>query len=263
MSRTITQGSDSMKYSIKLTKSTSTAFVTGALLYAAIGSASAAVVYLDFENIAPYPNSSNVQIGGYYNGGTASNGNSGPNLGVEFTSQALLLCLNTAGTSCSNTSRGGLGIPTSQRGALYFPGGNPTMNVGAGFDTGFSGVYSDPFAVGTTINIYDGLNGLGALLASTVLPGTSNGACDPTISFGANYCPFNNFSVGFSGIAKSVVFSGTPNAQVFDDFTFGSITAGGAVPEPATWAMMLLGFGFVAGTMRHRRRSTRVSFANA
>lgn len=38
---------------------------------------------------------------------------------------------------------------------------------------------------------------------------------------------------------------------------------GGAVPEPATWAMMILGFGFVGGSMRYRKRSTSVSFANA
>jgi hypothetical protein len=36
----------------------------------------------------------------------------------------------------------------------------------------------------------------------------------------------------------------------------------GAVPEPATWAMMLLGFGFVGGTMRSakRRKSLKVSY---
>lgn len=33
----------------------------------------------------------------------------------------------------------------------------------------------------------------------------------------------------------------------------------GAVPEPATWAMMIAGFGAVGATMR--RRSTRVAFA--
>ena len=36
---------------------------------------------------------------------------------------------------------------------------------------------------------------------------------------------------------------------------------GGGVPEPATWAMMIGGFGAVGGTMRYRRRKTSVSFA--
>jgi hypothetical protein len=34
-----------------------------------------------------------------------------------------------------------------------------------------------------------------------------------------------------------------------------------AVPEPATWAMFILGFGMVGGTMRYRRRSLKVSFS--
>ncbi|HEX8483901.1 PEPxxWA-CTERM sorting domain-containing protein [Sphingomonas sp.] len=34
-----------------------------------------------------------------------------------------------------------------------------------------------------------------------------------------------------------------------------------AVPEPATWAMMLLGFGMMGATLRYRRKSTKVSFA--
>lgn len=35
----------------------------------------------------------------------------------------------------------------------------------------------------------------------------------------------------------------------------------GAVPEPATWAMLILGFGAVGAAMRRRRHTARVSFA--
>lgn len=35
----------------------------------------------------------------------------------------------------------------------------------------------------------------------------------------------------------------------------------GAVPEPATWAMMIGGFGAVGASMRYRRRKVTVSFA--
>jgi hypothetical protein len=34
-----------------------------------------------------------------------------------------------------------------------------------------------------------------------------------------------------------------------------------AVPEPATWAMMLVGFGMVGATARYRRRGAKVTYA--
>jgi hypothetical protein len=41
----------------------------------------------------------------------------------------------------------------------------------------------------------------------------------------------------------------------------GSGTVAAAVPEPATWGMMILGFGLVGASMRYRRRATRIRFA--
>jgi hypothetical protein len=40
-------------------------------------------------------------------------------------------------------------------------------------------------------------------------------------------------------------------------------TIAAAVPEPATWGMMLLGFGMIGGAMRSSRRKPRVTFATA
>jgi hypothetical protein len=40
-------------------------------------------------------------------------------------------------------------------------------------------------------------------------------------------------------------------------------SVGGAVPEPATWAMMLLGFGFVGGAMRTAKRRQKVTVSYA
>lgn len=39
------------------------------------------------------------------------------------------------------------------------------------------------------------------------------------------------------------------------------VTTTPAVPEPATWGMMILGFGLVGASMRYRRRATRIRFA--
>ena len=38
-------------------------------------------------------------------------------------------------------------------------------------------------------------------------------------------------------------------------------TIGGAVPEPAAWALMLAGFGLVGGAMRRRQATVRVTYA--
>lgn len=200
--------------------------------------AAQAAVTLNFEGVAPYPSSNNVFVDEFYNGGTSSAGLSGPNLGVEFNGDVLLLCLNTADVTCSNTSKGGLGVAGSDKGAIYFLSGNPIMNVAAGFDTGFSGVFSAPFTAGTTVKIWSDLDATGSLLADLTLGTTTAAGC----TIAGQYCPFVDFSLAFSGMAKSVQFGGTLNQQVFDDLTFGSVTpGGGTVPEPSMLALLGLG----------------------
>ena len=58
----------------------------------------------------------------------------------------------------------------------------------------------------------------------------------------------------------------TPDGgKAYDAFKLGgfSVSTMAAVPEPATWAMMLIGFGFAGAGMRYRRRQTAVAFAAA
>lgn len=50
--------------------------------------------------------------------------------------------------------------------------------------------------------------------------------------------------------------------QALSHLTFFGTRSVAAVPEPATWAMMIGGFGMVGGSMRYRRRSKSTS-ANA
>lgn len=233
-----------------------TGFALGAVMAAGAGAASASVVVLDFEGVnATYP-SGFAQILDFYNGGTSSDGTSGTNYGVSFGPNALALCLNSDTVICSNTSRGGL-APASARGALFFlTGDEVVLNYAAGFTTGFSFNYSKINDFPGEIRVYDGLDGTGALLATFGLAQTPS-TCDPVYS--AGYCPFLPAGVAFAGTAKSIVFAGVANYVVFDDITFGSATPPGVIPEPATWAMMILGFGLVGVAARRRPRG-RVVF---
>jgi hypothetical protein len=222
-----------------------TAVATAAFILTS-GSASAAVV-LDFEGVnATYP-SGYAQVSGFYNGGTSGDGTSGTNYGIEFTSNALAICLNSETVFCSNTSRGGL-APGSDKGALFWidDASATYMNVAAGFDTGFSFYYTAPY-YGGSVSVYDGLNGTGTLLATLDL-GLTASTCSG--AYGATYCPFVASGIAFAGVAKSVSFAGTANYIVFDDVTFGSITPG--VPEPTTYALFGLGLAGLAYARRRR-----------
>jgi len=220
--------------------------------------ASAAVVSLNFEGInATYPSTDYAFIQEFYNGGTSSQGTSGTNFGISFGSNAQAICLNSQTQRCSNTSRGGLGDSNSQQGGLFFLQGNETfMNVAAGFETGFSFNYVSVSFSGS-VTVYDGLNGTGNLLATLDLSPNA-GSCP---GYSAGFCPFSPTGVLFDGVARSVSFGGVANQIVFDDITFGSDIPGPGVPgipEPATWAMMILGFGLVGFAARRRR--TGVAF---
>jgi hypothetical protein len=91
------------------------------------------------------------------------------------------------------------------------------------------------------------------------------GASDPAIHYFAvkqadTFALFYDAAAITSGsVALSDYF---PNNPGYSHITFFNTGSTGAVPEPATWAMMLLGFGFVGAAMRRRQtRRAKVRFA--
>lgn len=99
--------------------------------------------------------------------------------------------------------------------------------------------------------------------------GTFNGTTQTasSISFGtagASQFQISGTSLGFAQFGGQNVFSGTfsnpvfsPGIYQFGGFTSGTLTISQlvtAAPEPATWAMMIMGFGIVGVAMRRRRK---------
>lgn len=78
----------------------------------------------------------------------------------------------------------------------------------------------------------------------------------------------NSFRLNWAGIGFDPNVNNTYRVQLDvnglaggpQSFSVDAQLGAGAVPEPATWAMMISGFGLVGGAMRYRQRAT-VRFA--
>ncbi|MFW2828860.1 PEPxxWA-CTERM sorting domain-containing protein [Sphingomonas sp. ID0503] len=81
----------------------------------------------------------------------------------------------------------------------------------------------------------------------------------PNSPVSAYYTPtgYNNFSITSTNGIGGFDILGYAQGNVIVD-NLNAVTATAAVPEPASWAMMIAGFGLVGGAMRRR---TRVAYA--
>lgn len=204
-------------------------------LAATMASAMAAnPIVLDFEGI---PDLS--PVGDFYNGG------GGTNYGVHFSDATLALVDADAGGSGNFANE-----PSPNTVMFFLDANNAILTFAAGFDTGFSFLYSSSTAA--TVTVYEGLNGTGNVLGTLSLTaqGFDNCSGDPS----GDFCNWTAVGVAFSGTARSIDFGGTANQTGFDNITFGSdVPVVPGVPEPSTYAMMALGLAGI-GFMARRRR---------
>lgn len=192
-----------------------------ALVALAPAFAGASSLVIDFEHAWNYGS----DVNGYYGGGTADDGMSGPDLGVTF--------VNMSGLSNDAAFTYYSGAP-SPLGTAYAHD-TAYMNVGAGVNGSLSFFYSTPVAVAGAIKAYSGLDGTGSLLGTFDLAANSSDLYDT----------WSNATLHFDGIAQSFDFTGSDNLVGFDNIS--------AVPEAGSPAMLLAGAALLAGATRRRR----------
>jgi hypothetical protein len=142
-----------------------------------------------------------------------------------------------------------LGGPTSPADFLSLPRGS-FVTVGFTDETVVDGVGNDIFisevgASGERADVFVSRNGINFVFLGTALDSSTTA--------------FDLASIGWTGAVTAVKivgldnFGGSPGFDVdFIQVLPGSI---GEVPEPASWAMMIAGFGLVGATQRRRRTS--------
>jgi len=178
-------------------------------------------------------------------------------------------CFGTAGFTCTGDGFPVLGVNTTAStvsfqtvdlptGTLLFhPDSNPagTGDAILAFVAPTAGTYNfagtvsrlDRTGNGNGVNVIFGVNG--ARLSTTLL---SNAA-------GSSF----SFNQSYTLAANEALYIGVNNNG---EYTYDSTGLSGSVslagvPEPASWAMMIGGFGLVGGTARRRRVQARIAHA--
>lgn len=95
------------------------------------------------------------------------------------------------------------------------------------------------------------LNGLISPIEVSIL--TSSGATDTFTIDNSNGSNWFAITADAGEVLTSATFTSAGGFDSFRQLRLGGVTA--AVPEPGTWAMMLLGFGAIGFSMRRRQRA--------
>jgi hypothetical protein len=193
--------------------------LTAAAALAAALPAVAADITVDFEGVASYS-----PVGDFY-----------APFGISFSASALGLANDPDFPNFSNA-------PTPAT-ILFAPDQAATMNFAQGFSGVVSVFYSSAVA-GDSIAVFSGLSGSGSKLVSFDLTANAQLGCTDTA-----FCHWDQASLAFAGVGKSIVFGSNGGFVGYDNVTIAP------VPEPSS--LILSGAGLLGLMVSRRRKLAR------
>ncbi len=161
------------------------------------------------------------------------------------------------------------------------PSGNPASQVGSfrlqgGIGGSFSFTTTQAVGIGNTVfaagsNLLTGMfvnaSIVGSAGSGSALSSGSDGLGQSLVYtsdfLDTSILGSEQFAMSLSGISDPLAATPGSALRDFSATATGSFSAAfaPAVPEPGTWAMMIIGFGFVGGTLRYRRRKSTFAIA--
>ncbi len=192
-----------------------------------------------------------------YSGGGTSSISWGGTSQVGFTQSTLTFAGTSFAFARGCDPEAEFGCTTFKLGTLTYYNGTSdsgTLLYGADLDLEVSNAF---VGLNTPVDIGGATLSLGFL--STVNTGLSPARDADFLTFNDLATTFNVVEGGTATIDLYAVIIGDPN-MFFDhidnaqgDGVIGNGVGGGAVPEPASWALMIMGFGGMGAVMRRRR----------
>jgi len=132
---------------------------------------------------------------------------------------------------------------------------HPNFSGSFSFTNTIAGIYN--ITLDTSTNFPSGV----VTFTSAVISGGSCTALTCTLGgLPGQHLVLNSLSLA-ANTAYTFSFAGTNSRTATGGVLTGNVSIDPAVPEPATWAMMLLGFGGIGLAMRRRRRPALAQIA--
>ena len=241
-------------------------------LCVATSQAQATAVTLDFDQLNGGTDGAHFEeVLNFYAGGSGSLGTGpGPNYGITVAglggiSHAAAPVFAFCNTESCSGNRGVAGAPSGPNSMLIF--GNASDGAGAILNVsgGFSGTVEFDAATTDTANFRvktDASNPSAIVNSRINNAGVDRSSCPPTLGV---TCPFVHYSISFEGLAHTIVFDTSFRGPLsIDNLHFSNLTlppgaddggVGAGVPEPASWALMISGFGLAGAALRRNRRT--------